>query len=107
MDKAELIEQLGALESQIAQDEAAIRELEQEAEKARRGYMSGLVGVLLGLILLAVVWPLGLLLLLAGILATVTGMIKQSGAKAKLTVTQARLAENRGKIAQLRAQLLV
>lgn len=71
---------------------------EKESDTAKRSRTIGLAGVLLGLLLMIPVWPVGLLLLLAGGLAAVTQAMKASAA-------QARITELDGKIKAIRARL--
>ena len=106
MDKQQIIEQIGRVQADLAKAEADVRRYEQEAEKGRRNYTGGLIGLLVGVILLITpLFPLGILLALAGGLATISGKSQQNKANTKRQEADDFVVAGKSSLAQLQAQL--
>jgi len=71
--------------------------LERAKDKAHRNFISGLVAVIIGLLMLfaGLVW-LGIFLLAIGFLTSVTGWLKQESAKYDILTIQNEIAEYLG-----------
>jgi hypothetical protein len=92
MDKAQLT-------GELAKAEMEARQAERKLASSKGAATGGAVGVLIGIVLLFFIWPLGALLLVAGILAWVTGAIQRSQAQSALAAAEKRIVELRAQIA--------
>ena len=108
MDKAELIEQLGALESQIAQDEADLGKWQEKRARLARNRTSGLAVLVIALLLLFATswWLLAGFIGLVGLLTLLTALANLGKANELVKLTQGRIITNKGELAKLRAQLV-
>jgi hypothetical protein len=107
-DKLQIADEIGRLESQLAQAESSLREKERKLQSAKGNRVAGAAALLIGLILMlffgGIIGILGIFLIVIGVLAWITAIFKQSGAKNELKMEEARIADLRGKLAELRAQ---
>lgn len=108
MDKQQIISEIGKLESSVTLTERKLLELENKSKRSRSNYIGGVIGILLGIIILIFIWwPLGVIFIIAGILAVITGSIDQWLTRRETQRVETDLANQRGKLAELRAQLLI
>lgn len=89
------------LAGEVAKLEMETKQWERELNNAKGTATGGAVGALIGIIFLFVWWPLGALLLVAGVLAWVTGASKRSTATGALMKAEKRLAELKGQLAAM------
>ncbi len=106
MRKQEIVNEIGQIQGKLTQAEHDLRQWEQKAEKARRDYTSGLVGLVLGLIGLLIWWPLGFLGV-AGLLAVLGSMVRKNEASEKIDALVAQTANCKVVLARMQAQLWV
>lgn len=112
-DKERLIQRIGEVQAEISAAEDSVRDAERKRDGAKTQRMLGLLGLLGGIILGiiglsgdALFLVCGGVLLLAGILATVTQAAKVSGAEASIGAHRDALAELRAELARLQAELV-
>ena len=106
MDKQEIVNEIGRVQGELTQAEADLREWERKAEKARRDYTSGLVGLILGIVGLVIFWPLAFLGL-AGLMAVIMNVANKTQARTKIEELTAQIADHKATLARMQAQLLV
>ncbi len=100
-----LAAEIARLEGEIVDLEDQVRRWEKAAEEAGRQYTIAGLGMLIGLILLLIFWPVGLLLFVAGLLAGITNSRKRSRARSELERTRALLRDRKKMLAEARARL--
>lgn len=99
-------DQRADLEEDIAAYEDMRADAKYRHDKAQRGASSGVVGLLAGLVFLFLLPPLGVFLLLAGVLALLTGWSKKNSAAAAMREAEYQIATLRAELAELRTQML-
>lgn len=89
------------LAGEIAQMEMRAKQLERDIANAKGTVTGAAIGLLVGIILLIVFWPLGLLLCIAGALAYFTGRAKKSTAENEIKNLESKLASAKGQLAAM------
>jgi hypothetical protein len=110
MDKLQAAQKIGSLETEVAKAEAQLREHERRFSSAKGNRTAGAAALLIGIIgllFLSSFWWLWAFLGIIGALTLLTAISKQGNAKKDITSTEARVAEMRGELAELRAQLVM
>lgn len=105
-DKAAMAAEIGKLEGELAELEAARAKADATFNGAKTNRTVGALGILVGLVLLLIFWPLGALLAAAGVLALITAISNQQGAEASKKKAEGDLKTTRARLAELRALLM-
>lgn len=110
MSKAEIIERIGKLESELAALEGEMRKNIQSLQSSKNNRSSGALAALVGIIgflffsKVAVLW---IFILLIGVLTWITAYQKQHDGEAAVSAIEARNQEVRSELAEMRARLLI
>ena len=111
MDKAQLVEEIGRIQGQIAQDEMDLKTWEKIQAKIDRNKILGIVAMVLAVILVLVFgssWlVIGVALFLVGIVVLIPAVTSQDKAKWLIEATQDRIVKSKQELAKLQARLVV
>jgi predicted phage tail protein len=104
--KRERIEEgINQVQQELVQTDARLRECEKAAGMAWRFYLGGLAGLLLGINLVLVLWPLGASLILGAVAAAVYGRIANRRALREMKDLEERIYRLKEELSKLQSLL--
>ncbi len=105
MKRERIEEGINQLGQELAQTDVRLRECEKAAGRAWRIYLGGLAGLLLGINLVLLLWPLGAFLILATVGAAVYGRIANRRALREMKSLEERIYRLKEELSKLQSLL--
>jgi hypothetical protein len=109
--KLQIAGDIGRMETDVAKAESTQREMERKLQSAKGNRTAGAAALLIGLVMLlflgGILAVIGVFLAIIGGLTLLTSIAKQSNAQSQLKAQETQIADMRGKLAELRAQLAI